>query len=245
MKLLASDLDGTLLLKGERQLNSKLKESLKGVTGSGLNLCIASGRSYGELLRIFEGLEKDVYFMAMDGALVVRNGESLIGSPFSKKDRDFINGFDEFVLHGKYMAYVKSPYPYFIRKIKEQYGGHAVEISDVSEIKDCVFKLVLYKNFRTISDMPFDMVYKDNNLCEFVKIGTNKGAALKTLMEHLNLKKEDCFAFGDSDNDIEFLKSVKNSYAVKNSKHEIRKICKYYTDDIKETIDLIIKEAAK
>ena len=245
MKLLASDLDGTLLMKGERKLNSKIKESLKKVTESGLNLCIASGRTYGELLRIFEGIEKDVYFMALDGALVVKNGENLYGSPFSKADRDFINGFDEFVLHGKYMAYVKSPYPYFIRKIKEQYGGHAVEISDISEVKDCTFKLVLYKNFRTLGDMPFDMVYKDNTLCEFVKSGTNKGSRLKELMKDLALEKQDCCAFGDSDNDTEFLKSVEHSYAVKNSKHEIRKICKYYTDDIKETIDLIIKEAAR
>ena len=183
--------------------------------------------------------------MAMDGALVVKNGENLYGSPFSKADREFINGFDEFVLHGKYMAYVKSPYPYFIRKIKEQYKGHAVEISDISEIKDCTFKLVLYKNFRTLGDMPFDMAYKDNTLCEFVKSGTNKGSRLKELMKDLELEKPDCCAFGDSDNDTEFLKSVEHSYAVKNSKHEIRKICKYYTDDIKETIDLIIKEAAR
>jgi len=245
MKLFASDLDGTLLMKGEKKLNSRIKESLKSVTDSKSLLCIASGRTYGELLRLFEGIEKDVYFMALDGALVVLNGESVYGSPFSKEDREFINTFDEFVLHGKYMTYVKSPYPYFIRKIKEQYKGHAVEISDISEVKDCTFKLVLYKNHRTLEKMPFDMVYKDNSLCEFVKKGTNKGTVLESLISDLQISRKDCVAFGDSDNDIEFLKCVENSYAVKNSRHEIRRICKYYTDDIKETIDLLLKEAAK
>lgn len=245
MKLLASDLDGTLLVKGEKQLNSRIKSVLKELSKSEMEFCVASGRTFGELLRIFDGFEKDTYFVAFDGALVVRNGESLIGSPFSKNDRDFINEFDEFVLHGKYMTYVKSPYPYFIRKIKEQYGGHAVEISDVSEIRDCVFKLVLYKNFRTVGDLPFDMVYKDNNLCEFVKQGTNKGSAFKTLTETLGVSSEDTYVFGDSDNDIAFLKSSKNSYAVKNANHQVRKICKFYTSDIAETIGLIIKEAAK
>lgn len=245
MKLIASDLDGTLLLKGEQKLNSRIFESLKSSGASGTDFAIASGRTYGELLRLFEGLEKDTYFIALDGALVVQNGKSLYGSPFSKEDIKIINELDEFVLHGKYMTYVKSDYPYFIRKIKAQYNGHAVRISDVSEIKDCTFKLVLYKNYRTLSKLPFDMVYKDNSLCEFVKEGINKGIALKKLMNGLGLEPEDCAAFGDSDNDIEFLKSTSNSYAVKNSKHAIRKICKFYTDDIAETIDLMIKEAAK
>lgn len=245
MKLLASDLDGTLLAKGERQLNSRIKGTLKELSKSEMGFCVASGRTYGELLRLFEGLEQDTYFIAFDGALVVKNGESLIGSPFSKEERDFINNLDEFVLHGKYMTYVKSDYPYFIRKIKQQYNGHVLRISDVSEIKDCVFKLVLYKNFRTVGQLPFDMVYKDNSLCEFVKPGTNKGETFKELIRQMSIAPEDTYVFGDSDNDIAFLKSSKNSYAVKNANHQVRKVCKFYTNDIAETIGLIMKEAAK
>ena len=245
MKLLASDLDGTLLVKGEKQLNSRIKSVLKELSKSGMGFCVASGRTYGELLRLFDGLEKDTYFVACDGALVMRNGEGISGTPFSRAERDIINEFDEFVLHGRYMTYVKSDYPYFIRKIKQQYGGHAVRISDVSEIKDCVFKLVLYKNYRTIGELPFDMVYKDNTLCEFVKKGTNKGTAFRSLLDGLGISPENTYVFGDGDNDIEFLKAGKNSYAVKNSNHNIRKLCKYYTDDIAETINVIMKEAAK
>lgn len=245
MKLLASDLDGTLLVKGEKQLNSRIKSVLKKFSKSETDFCIASGRTYGELLGLFEGVEQDTYFIAFDGALAVKNGQSLYGTPFSKEDLSYINNFDEFVLHGKYMTYVKSKFPYFIRNIKDQYKGHAVEISDVSEIKDCIFKLVLYKNFRTVDQMPFDMVYKDNSLCEFVKTGTNKGEAFKWLVNELGLEPDDTAVFGDSDNDIEFLKASKNSYAVKNSNHTIRKLCKFYTDDIAETIDLMLKEAAK
>ncbi|MBQ2897096.1 MAG: HAD family phosphatase [Clostridia bacterium] len=245
MKLIASDLDGTLLLKGEKKLNSRILKSLEMLKASEIDFSVASGRTYGELLRIFDGLCQNTYFIALDGALVVKDGKSLYGSPFSKEDLKIINDFPEFVLHGKYMTYVKSDYPYFIRKIKGQYNGHAVRISDVSEIKDCTFKLVLYKNFRTLKKLPFDMVYKDNTLCEFVKEGINKGIALKKLMNGIGAEPDDCAAFGDSENDVEFLKSCTNSYAVKNSKHEIRKICKYYTDDIAQAIESIIKEAAK
>lgn len=245
MKLLASDLDGTLLLKGEKKLNTRIFKSLTGLKASDAQFSVASGRTYGELLRIFEDLKKDTYFIALDGALVVKNGESLYGTPFSKEDLEFINNLDEFVLHGKYMSYVKSGYPYFIRKIKAQYNNHVTEIKDVSEIKDCTFKLVLYKNFRILKDIPFDMVYKDNTLCEFVKNNTNKGLALKFVMDIVGATPEDTFAFGDSENDKEFLKLSQNSYAVKNAKHEIRKLCKFYTDDIASTIDMLAKEATK
>lgn len=245
MKLIASDLDGTLLLKGEKKLNSRVYEALKKVKVSLIDFSVASGRTYGELLRVFEGLHQNTYFIALDGALVVKNGKSLYGSPFSKDDLKIINEFPEFVLHGKYMTYVKSDYPYFIRKIKSQYNGHVVRIFDVSEIKDCTFKLVLYKNYRTLKKLPFDMVYKDNTLCEFIKEGINKGIALKKIMNGIGAQPDDCVAFGDSENDLEFLKSCENSYAVKNSRYEVRKICKYYTDDIALTIESIIKEAAK
>ena len=245
MKLIASDLDGTLLLKGEKKLNSRVLKSLTALKSSGIDFSVASGRTYGELIRIFDGFLRDTYFISFDGALVVKNGENLYGNPFSKEDLKLINKFDEFVLHGKFMTYVKSGYPYFIRKIKKQYNGHVVQISDVSEIKDCTFKLVLYKNFRTLEKLPFDMVYKDNALCEFVKQGTNKGAALNNILSELKIQPEDCAVFGDSENDKEFLKVSQNSYAVKNSKHEIRKICKFYTDDISSTIDMLVKEATK
>ena len=52
----------------------------------------------------------------------------------------------------------------------------------------------------------------------------NKGVAIKRLQRELNIKPEECMAFGDQMNDYTLLKSVKYSYAMANAVPRIKDI---------------------
>ena len=52
----------------------------------------------------------------------------------------------------------------------------------------------------------------------------NKGVAIKRLQRELNIKPEECMAFGDQMNDYELFQNVHYSYAMKNAIQPLKEI---------------------
>jgi Cof subfamily protein (haloacid dehalogenase superfamily) len=63
--------------------------------------------------------------------------------------------------------------------------------------------------------------------------GIHKATAIEKLIGHLNIKKEDTFAYGDGSNDIEMIEFVQHGIAMGNAKEAVRKAA----DDITDTHD--------
>ena len=62
--------------------------------------------------------------------------------------------------------------------------------------------------------------------------GLSKGTAVEFLFNKLGISKEDTFAFGDAQNDIEMIKLVKHGIAMGNGTDEIKSIAYYVTDAV-------------
>ena len=75
----------------------------------------------------------------------------------------------------------------------------------------------------------FDIVQTSPCWVDVYTPGVNKGLAVKTLQEKLNIKPEECAAFGDYMNDYEMLQSVGYGYAMQNARPEIKKVAKFQT----------------
>lgn len=63
--------------------------------------------------------------------------------------------------------------------------------------------------------------------------GIHKALAIETLLKHLNLSKEDTFAYGDGINDAEMIEFVNIGVAMGNAKEELKNIA----DDVTDTHD--------
>lgn len=63
--------------------------------------------------------------------------------------------------------------------------------------------------------------------------GFSKGTACEYLYKHLNIHKDDSYAFGDGDNDIEMLQLVGNGIAMGNAAKHIQEVA----NDITDTVD--------
>lgn len=63
--------------------------------------------------------------------------------------------------------------------------------------------------------------------------GIHKAIAIEKLLNHLNMKKEDTFAYGDGLNDLEMLQYVQHGIAMGNAKEELKEAA----DDITDTHD--------
>ena len=81
IKLIASDLDGTLLLNKAQTLPDDLFPLIRELNELGIRFVAASGRQYPNMKRLFAPVASDISFICENGALAVEKGPgSLSGS---------------------------------------------------------------------------------------------------------------------------------------------------------------------
>lgn len=232
MKLIVSDLDGTLLRKGEKRLNRNITNIIEKITEKNV-FAVASGRAYTELRKLFEGMEDRIYFIPSDGALAVHKGKTLCECPIDKR---FLPEC-EYTAHGKYIVYVKSKKQMLIRKIREQYGNHVIQIKSADEITENIYKIT---DFTKTAEIPLRKVYEDADMREYAAECANKGAAVKKLAELLGTAPDDCYVFGDNTNDIEMFAYTKNSYAMMTAKPAVKKCAEHIAESFETEAEKLI-----
>ncbi|MBR4720482.1 MAG: HAD-IIB family hydrolase [Clostridia bacterium] len=239
MKLIVSDLDGTLLLKKEKELHRLSISAIEKILNSNMAFCVASGRNYSELKRILKNFESRAYLIANDGALAVHKDKTIFDFPIDRAKLKLFEEEKNFVAHGKYHSFVRSDSERFIRGIKEQYSGHIVRIDTIDEINEPIYKITLYDKK---TDFPgLDRVYCDNYMCEYVEKGTNKGMAVSELMKVLKIRESDAVAIGDGQNDAEMFELIGKSYIMAGATPRIKKMGKYVVNNFNDAVDKIFE----
>lgn len=251
IKLIASDIDGTLLMKEDQALHEDYFHVIEELTKRGILFVAASGRPYYDMKQFFRPVEDKIAFIASDGALLVYQGEVLnrrrinvnLGIEFMNEL--YLCSPCEVVLYGSYMAYISPKDPSFEKFIREVNLNHVKKIEKKEKIIDDILKIGLYhkdgvadKAGSCLSPWKdkLDLVYQSKEWMEFTIHGVNKGVGMKLLQNKFNIKSEECMAFGDNYNDYEMLNCVGYPFAMENSKPEIKEMCKYSTKNVLETL---------
>ena len=68
IKLIASDIDGTLVENSTAVLHPEMFELIKKLKEKGILFCAASGRQYQSIANMFEPVKDDIIFLAENGA---------------------------------------------------------------------------------------------------------------------------------------------------------------------------------
>lgn len=214
MHLIVSDVDGTLLMPGEKTIGISTAAAIDYVLSKGAAFAVASGRSFTELRKLFAGWEDKIYFIASDGAIGVYRGETLFSSP--------VSGFSGecFAAHGKYAAYLKCEKLPLIRAHMRHYDSHVMRIADFSEIDVPVYKITDFAPERKTELCP---VYRSREMTEYVCRGVNKGAAVKKLCKIIGVGKENVISFGDGENDLELFEESGLSIAVAGAPPKVKR----------------------
>ena len=80
IKIIFSDMDGTLLTSGNK-LPASFGEMMTELKRRGVIFAPASGRQYASLIRSFEAYRDDFLFVAENGTLVMHKGAEIFSSP--------------------------------------------------------------------------------------------------------------------------------------------------------------------
>ena len=78
--------------------------------------------------------------------------------------------------------------------------------------------------------MPYMSINRWPEGWELVPEGYSKGKGIDILRERLGMKAEECYAFGDSRNDLTMLAHAGNSIAMGNATDDVKAVCTWVTD---------------
>lgn len=250
IKLVASDLDGTLLQNGSNKVPEEFIKTIQEMRKNGILFAAASGRQYHSLRRIFQGVEDEIAYICENGALTIYKGEILnrVEIP-AKLAREMIQTIQsepgtEALVSGTYTSFIHPKEEGFEEYIR-QMGNQYKVVPDLMNIGEPYIKIALYEAAGTENRERH--IYWQNKFPAPVKVVTSgalwldmlfpnvhKGVGIEALSTSLGIKKEELVSFGDNYNDVEMFEASGISVAVENAKPGIKKICDYITPSVNE-----------
>lgn len=249
IKLIVSDVDGTLLLKDESVLDSKIMLSLQKLVDSGINVSVASGRTYKSLTEIFKPLSNKLYFICCDGGTTILDGKVLYTRTIAASDVLTVLNHPSYSDCGIILCTPKTSY---ILRGDEAFSHEAYRqslenpefLSGFYGLQEPVVKICIFSKDGKAKPMPFmpkslRVSYLSNTWCEYVSVIANKGLAVSDLQMRLYLSKFDTLAIGDGINDIEMMKKAKYCVSVPNCSDELYKVCTIHVRDVAQFLDSI------
>lgn len=78
------------------------------------------------------------------------------------------------------------------------------------------------------------IIYREGSMLEITRRGYSKESGLKQMIALLGISLEDCYAIGDSTNDLPMLRSVSHSIAMGNAPDEVKAAAEYVTASLHE-----------
>ena len=248
--LIMSDLDRTLLNKKSR-ISWRSKLFIKKLERKGHYFIMATGRPYQGSLRFIKNLKPSIIVCDNGGSIhFIHEPEKSI---FTTIPKDLFLGFIKeikpYILAGmssdykNICMYNPDMLPFWMKHIDESRKVFTGDLEDILNHNPINPNLFIKRNdFNKVTSL-LDTKYSDTlgyrfwdnpDFPSFISLEIfnrkcDKGIALDTLKQILNIKEQNDLAFGDSLNDIEMLTHAHNGVAMINARPEVKKISKYIT----------------
>ena len=248
IKIIATDMDGTLLdPKGQLDL-PRLEKILDRLDQRGVRFVIATGNEVHRMRQLLGHLAERVVLVVANGARIFENNELIQAQTWDDAMVDKALGHfkgrecqDQFVVTAMNGGFVKKGTvfteldkfmtPEMIEKLYQR-------MNFVDEFDSSLFGGVL-KMSMVVGEERLDSVLQEVNdlfdgrvravssgygCIDILQDGIHKAWGLVELLKRWNLKPEQIMAFGDSENDIEMLELAGISYAMENAEDAVKEV---------------------
>lgn len=257
IKLVASDLDGTLLLKGAQSLPEEIFPLIRQLKELGILFVAASGRQYANMKKMFVPVEKDVAFICENGGLAVYNERVLhqgvfdLGLVREIMESIYAKEGAEFTCSTKDFYYLRPKTEHFRNLMQNVVKNNCREIESFEEVTEPCMKIAVYERDGVQEETIHywnecfgdrcTVVTSGNAWVDFIPFETNKAKGVQIYQKILGIKPEECIVFGDEYNDISMLRSVPYSFAMAHAKEGVKQAAAYETDRVETILKKLIR----
>ncbi len=244
IKLIATDMDGTLLNKNHEvsKLFFKLFEQLK---EHNVLFVAASGRPLYGIVEKLNSIKNDIFIVAENGGLIMRGDELILSTPFKKDslfnietliklNRDI---FPVYCTKTKAYSYRISESSSPVESLAEYYPNIKF-IENLSDVNEEIIKIALYNAedsetyiypyFKHL-EAEYKVIVSGKQWLDISNNSANKGNAIQLLQKKFNISPDETLVFGDYNNDIDMLKQATYSFAMENAHPDVIEIANFKT----------------
>lgn len=245
VKLIASDLDGTILRHGAQKVDKSTIEVIGKLLDAGLLFAPASGRQIVSLKRLFEPISDRLVYISENGALSEYRGEVIAKTAMERKlalqivEDVYEQPHCEVLISGQHTAYIKPKTEEYLYRMTKVVNYKTTIIDKFSDIDEDILKIAVCdlsginnskEHFFSRWKGQASIAVSGKLYLDFMESSVSKGKAMRQLQEYFGLSMDECMAFGDNYNDIDMLNSVTYSYVMETAADDIKKHGKYVTD---------------
>lgn len=256
IKLIASDMDGTLL-NSNHEVSALFFEIFEELKNHDIRFVAASGRPYYSIIDKLETIKDDIIIAAENGGIVIEKENILLCTPLPKTSlfeienlADSINDIHP-VFCTRSKAYLKKTSTAYINTLSEYYPNYEL-INSTLDINEDILKIALYneddseKNIYPLFEQfkpNYKVIVSGENWVDISHVLANKGHAIKLIQKLYNITSDETLVFGDYDNDIEMLDQSTFSFAMENANENIKKTASHETKSNNHFgVELILKK---
>lgn len=256
IKLIASDIDGTLLPEGTKELNPEIYDLILELKKHGIYFVAASGRQLESQKLLFAPVANDISYISENGAMCQLHGKRHVISEFNRHlAMRIIDELDKrpeckAAISTPSTQYIKSGDDGFYKHMTTDLKYHITAIDSFKEIEEPIVKIAFldtvnheesFEHFNALFGKEIKVVNAGNLWIDFIPFESNKGTGLKFVLEQLGLTPAETICFGDQQNDIEMLEYTETSYVMAHSKPDVQKHATNITESVEKTLRELIK----
>lgn len=256
IKMIASDIDGTLLQNGETAIRPELFPLIERLLEKGIYFCAASGRQYPCLLRLFAPVADRIHYICENGTLTFApDGTAISKEPIPREDAmemiDSILKMDrcEVLISGERTCYILPKEEDFLPHMRDFVGNDTTVIASPDEITEEIVKIAAY--CRKGPDAVLASLKGRWGEQYSIALGgtlwvdvtrSNKAIGLQAMCEKLAIDPSEVMAFGDNFNDVEMLRLAGVSYAMEHSHPEVKAQAKHICKRVEPELEKFLLE---
>lgn len=247
IKLIAFDIDGTIITKDGRVLE-ETKKIITDLKARGIKIVLCTGRNFNGFYWIREGLglmDFDDYSITCTGAFVRQNatGKAIIKKTLSPEDVEKIaakldNDKIDLTIHTRDILYNKAKTPN--KHFRYEQGLMKMpwlRYESLDDIHDDLARVSFDSDFDTLNDFEdrhkedFKNAYmymrNEKTIIEILNKSAGKSETLSELADLFGIKMEEIMYFGDGANDLKSIKAVGVGVAMGNARTMTKEAADY------------------
>lgn len=258
IKLIASDLDGTLLWGKEKIIRQESVELIEALLEQGRIFMAASGRQYANQRRLFQesGLSDKIGFVCENGSLIMHKNKILKQYFFERElgielMKSILDKSDcEVLLSGVNTSYIQPKNPAFETHMREFVRNNVTVVEDICAVEEPFMKISAYKKDEILPlahdwDEQFqgrmNIALADEIWLDFGPLESGKGKALLDVCDYFGFTADELLVLGDNFNDISMFEVTKNSFVMENGPDEVKPHANHVAKDINDVLKDILE----
>ena len=266
IKLIATDLNGTLLHQDQSFDRVRFQRVLAALQALDVSLVLSSGNQYAHLQQLFKTVMADNLIMVAENGASIYAQDQLIfdGSLSAEQQRQFVTVdrqqplFQQayVILVGSQGSYTETGAPAKLVAMARQFYDNLELVDDLAQVTDSIKKIsistqpehaaTLVEQANAYFDGRLQAHDSGYGVVDLVDRHVGKRPAIQFLATKKGLTADNVMAFGDGANDVPLLRYATHSYAMCNAEPEIQAAAQHVTaldnehDGVLATIEAVV-----